>query len=80
MSERNDGMTPLKICIFCDWLFCVFLLGGAGYAVFWLDRSGWWFVAAVFVAGCWSCKSYRSPEQIKASADAEIRKKAAGLG
>lgn len=28
------------------------IFGGAGYAVFWLDRSGWWFLAALIIGGC----------------------------
>lgn len=27
------------------------VFGGTGYAVFWLGRSGWWFLAAVFIGG-----------------------------
>lgn len=28
------------------------IFGGTGYAVFVLDRSGWWFVLAVFLGTC----------------------------
>ena len=28
------------------------IFGGAGYAVFALEHSGWWILAAVFVGGC----------------------------
>lgn len=28
------------------------IFGGAGYVVFWLDNSGWWMLAALFLGGC----------------------------
>ena len=28
------------------------VLGGAGYAVFVLDRSAWWMLVAVVIGGC----------------------------
>jgi hypothetical protein len=28
------------------------IIGGCGYAVFVLDRSGWWFVLAAFFSFC----------------------------
>ena len=27
------------------------IFGGVGYAVFWLNHSGWWILAAVFIGG-----------------------------
>jgi hypothetical protein len=27
------------------------VLGGTGYAVFWLKHSGWWMLAAVLIGG-----------------------------
>ncbi|MCX5570585.1 hypothetical protein [Kaistia nematophila] len=27
------------------------ILGVTAYAVFWLDRSGWWFLLAIILAG-----------------------------
>jgi hypothetical protein len=36
-------------------LFEGLVFGGTGYAVFVLDRSGWWFLLALFV----SCGAYR---------------------
>ena len=32
------------------WESLVF--GGIGYAVFVLNRSGWWLLAAIFIGGC----------------------------
>lgn len=32
-------------------LWEAFIFGGAGYAVFWRGFSGWWMLAAAFVAG-----------------------------
>lgn len=28
------------------------IFGGTGYAVFVLDRSGWWFLLATLIGGC----------------------------
>jgi hypothetical protein len=27
------------------------IFGGTGYVVFWLDRSGWWFLPAIVLGG-----------------------------
>ena len=41
-------LTYLIYIIF--WESLVF--GGAGYAVFVLNHSGWWFLAALIIGGC----------------------------
>jgi len=28
------------------------IFGGTGYAVFFLDKSGWWFLLAILLGGC----------------------------
>lgn len=33
-------------------LFETLIFGGCGYAVFIKNRSGWWFLLAVLIAGC----------------------------
>ena len=30
-------------------IFDAFVLGATAYAVFWLDRSGWWFALAIMI-------------------------------
>lgn len=55
---------PLAVCLFCDMVWSLTILAACTYIVFWLGQSGWWFALAVFLCGCWSCKGYRSPEQI----------------
>ena len=42
------NLTYLIYIIF--WELLVF--GGAGYAVFFLNHSGWWFLAALIIGGC----------------------------
>ncbi|MDO9402054.1 MAG: hypothetical protein Q7T46_11505 [Polaromonas sp.] len=40
-------LTYLIYIIFWESL----IFGGTGYAVFVLDRSGWWFLLALFIGG-----------------------------
>ncbi len=36
-------------------VWCLSILGGCAYVVFWRQASGWWFIAAVFIASlCFS--------------------------
>jgi len=42
------SVTYLIYCIF----FYTLTMGGAGYAVFVLDHSGWWILAAFVIASC----------------------------
>jgi hypothetical protein len=46
MNNAVAYITYLIYAIF--WL--TLTIGGAGYAVFVLDHSGWWMLAAVFIA------------------------------
>lgn len=63
-SEMNS--TALSVCLFCDFVWSISIMAGCTYIVFWMGHSGWWFLLAIFLAACWQCKSYRSPEQIAA--------------
>jgi hypothetical protein len=56
----------LGICLVCDAVWCLTILAACAYIVFWRGESGWWFVLALFICTCWSCKPYRSPQQIEA--------------
>ncbi len=58
--------TALSVCVACDLVWSLTILAATTYLVFWKDQSGWWYVLAIFLASCWSCKSYRSAEQIAA--------------
>jgi hypothetical protein len=68
MIERN---TSLAVCLLCDWLWSVSILATCTYIVFWMNQSGWWYMLAIILMGCWNCKPYRSPEQIAAWAAAK---------
>ena len=48
MSKSWLGVTYLLYVVWWDAV----LFGGAGYVVFWLDRSPWWFLLAVILSGC----------------------------
>jgi hypothetical protein len=67
MADGTYSGTALGICLVCDFLWSIIILASCTYVVFWMGQSGWWYALAIFLAACWSCKSYRSPEQIEAS-------------
>lgn len=69
MSEWSP--VTLTVCMVCDLVFALVVMAACTYVVFWLDQSGWWYLLALFIAGGWSCKSYRSPDQIKADTKPE---------
>jgi hypothetical protein len=64
--EKEWSPVPLAICELCAFAWTVIVFAGAAYAVFWLDRSGWWFLLAMLLANGWNCKVCQSPEQIRA--------------
>ena len=68
MSERNPALTA---CIICDWLWCMGIMAGCTYVVFWLGQSGWWYLLAIVLCGMWDCKPYRGAEQIAADPDTD---------
>jgi hypothetical protein len=37
--------------VFMILVYRAAILGVTAYAVFWLDRSGWWFLLAIMMAG-----------------------------
>ena len=63
--------TALNICLVCDFIWSLTILASCTYVVFWLDRSGWWYALAIFLAGCWNCEPYRTAEQIAAALQPE---------
>lgn len=65
----NYDPTALRICLACDAIWALTIFIGTAYLVGWQGWSGWWFVFALLLAGAWSCKKYRSPEQIAADPD-----------
>lgn len=40
----------LAFWIFCGFTWDIAIIGFAAYVVFWLGRSPWWFVPAVFLS------------------------------
>lgn len=59
-------MSDLKVCLICDTLASIAILGACTYVVFWLNQPGWWYLLAIVLCSCWDCKRYRSPEQMAA--------------
>lgn len=47
-SIRMKYVAGAIYCVILDSL----IWGGIGYAVFWLNRSGWWFAFAVLASSC----------------------------
>lgn len=43
------------LCQVCDLIWCLTLIVGCSWLVFHEGASAWWFVLAVFLAGCWDC-------------------------
>lgn len=39
----------LFVWLAVDIIWTAFLFGGAAYVVFWLHRSGWWFLLAILL-------------------------------
>lgn len=67
--EKNFSPVAQTICELCGFVWVVLVMGATAYVVFGLERSGWWFALAVFLASGWSCKRLGSPEQIRANAE-----------
>lgn len=56
----------MRICLVCNFVWCLLALGTCTYLVFWRHESGWWFLLALVIAELWNCKPLRSLEQIAA--------------
>lgn len=54
------------VCLFCDLIWSLVILGTCTYVVFWMNQSGAWYVLAIYLISCWNCKPYRTAEQIAA--------------
>lgn len=67
--SNNYSPAAQTVCAVCDFIWSAAMIGGCAYLVFWRDVSGWWFLLAMLLASCWSCKSFGSPEQIRANAE-----------
>jgi hypothetical protein len=50
-------------CEFCALVWGLCWFAAAGYLVFWMNHSGWWFVMAAFMSNGWSCKGYHTNEK-----------------
>lgn len=61
MIDR-DLARATAYCEICALLWGAFLLGGCAYIVFWLDRSPWWFVLAIFLFVLWKCPYGRNKD------------------
>lgn len=58
-----------NVCLLCDLVWSLTILGACTYIVFWTGQSGWWYALAMLLCMGWNCKPYRSPEQIAADAN-----------
>lgn len=43
------------VCQLCDLVWSLTMICGCAWWVFREGHSGWWFVLAIALAGCWSC-------------------------
>jgi hypothetical protein len=68
MSTQPKDWSPAAqvTCEVCGLVWATLVMGTCTYVVFWLDHSGWWYLLAILIMGCWSCKFLRSPAQIAA--------------
>ena len=48
MREQNiyDVVDSILLII-----WCMFVVGGCTYLVFWMDASGWWYLLAILLIG-----------------------------
>jgi len=73
-GSESWSPVPLAICEICSLIWVAIVFGFAAYAVFWLNRSGWWFLLSFLVCQ-WTCKAYMSPAQLRALSEAGDKRK-----
>lgn len=64
----NEEWSPLalQVCEACSLFWCLAMVAGCTYLVFWMDQSGWWYLLAMVLCDGWTCKRLRSPAQLRA--------------
>jgi hypothetical protein len=57
VSRHRFKSMDKTVCHLCDLIWSMTMIVGCVWLVFFKSISGWWFVLAVMLAGCWkSCE------------------------